>query len=135
MKKIKGLIIFIFVAVLSLAACAQGNESGVSPQVGDSDSSVSVQIASLQIQGAKTEFELGEEFSLGALTVYRVDESGNKLKLEDNQYEVDSSEFDKNKSGKYTIIISVHNSEITVDYEVTVKADAEEDKWSSDLWI
>ncbi len=77
-------------------------------------------VTSLVCSGAKTEFYWDEEFSLGeeiSVIAYYSNQSG--MDLGSDKYEVDSSEYIKDKAGEYTIYIKYEDK--TVSYTVTVK--------------
>lgn len=124
MKRFTILIIFIICSILTFTACLSNNQS-----------SEQAKVLSLQIENAKTEFELGEDFSFSGIIVYSIDKEGKKLKLENDKYEIDFSKFNKEEVGTYKIIVKLVNSEVFQEYEVIVIDKEDESKWSNDLWI
>lgn len=73
----------------------------------------------LFFSGQKTDFEFGEEFSCDGLVVEKHDSDGNTT-LNPNHYTIDSSEYNPNRSGSYTIRVTADSGE-TGSYVVTVK--------------
>ena len=80
----------------------------------------------LKTEIATKEFEFGASYSSFGLGVYAVFEGGEKYKLSDNQYTIDSSAYNANVAGTYTIVVTLkdvlyNNEPITASYNVTVK--------------
>ena len=76
-------------------------------------------LAAIEVSGAKTEFDWGEEFSIGDLEVTAVYQDGVRIAVESG-YEVDSSAYNKDEPADYEIIVSY--GEFTDTYTVTVLA-------------
>lgn len=75
------------------------------------------EIASISVEGQKTSFEVGEEFSLGGGKVYAIYDDGSKVELNEEEYEVSgfsSSEI----TSSATITISSGDFSTTYTYEV-----------------
>jgi len=71
---------------------------------------------SIEVSGAKTEFS-GEEFSTGDIVV-KAKVGDDEYLLDASSYTVDSTQFNKDESGTYTITVSACGKSAT--YEVTV---------------
>ncbi len=110
------LILIVLLTALLVAGCTQ---------IEDENPPAESKIVSISVSGTKKTFGLGDIFTPG--TAFKV-----KAQLEDNstrvlseeEYELDSSAFDGNTVGKYTIHVSVTDTEIGTSYEVTVKQNA-----------
>lgn len=113
MKKLKIALSLLFALTFSLflVACGGGKE-----------------VTEIQLEGQKTSFVEGEEFSTGDLTVtvyYRG--SDEPVVLEADQYEVDSSAYNPNQAGEYSIVITPEQEPaegaqpVTMTYLVTVE--------------
>ncbi len=76
-------------------------------------------LAAIEVSGAKTEFDFGEEFSVGDLEVTAVYQDGKETKIASG-YEVDSSAYNKDVPAEYEITVSY--GEFTDSYTVTVLA-------------
>ena len=74
----------------------------------------------IDTSNAKTSFEYGEDFSRNNVEVFAVDAGGEYL-LADTEYVLDSSNYNKNVSGEYDIIISLIGTQITTTYTVVVQ--------------
>lgn len=77
------------------------------------------QITGLELSNAKTNFNWGEDFSVGDLVVKAVLQDGSKTAIESG-FTVDSSLYNKNKSAQYVITVSYEG--FTQDYTVNVFA-------------
>ena len=106
MKKIKVSILFIIMSICMLFAFACGGNLG--------------KLESISVSGYQKEFAYGEEFTVGDLVVTANYDSGKTQKI--TNYEVDSSNFDNTKTGKYNIIIRYAEGDVSVKraYIVTV---------------
>ena len=113
MKKLKIALSLLFALTFSLflVACGGGKE-----------------VTEIQLEGQKTSFVEGEAFSTGDLTVtvyYRG--SDEPVVLEADQYEVDSSAYNPNQAGEYSIVITPEQEPaegaqpVTMTYLVTVE--------------
>ena len=113
MKKLKIALSLLFALTFSLflVACGGGKE-----------------VTEIQLEGQKTSFVEGEAFSTGDLTVtvyYRG--SDEPVVLETDQYEVDSSAYNPNQAGEYSIVITPEQEPaegaqpVTMTYLVTVE--------------
>lgn len=113
MKKLKIALSLLFALTFSLflVACGGGKE-----------------VTEIQLEGQKTSFVEGEEFSTGDLTVtvyYRG--SDEPVVLEADQYEVDSSAYNPNQASEYSIVITPEQEPaegaqpVTMTYLVTVE--------------
>ena len=76
-------------------------------------------LEAIEVSGAKTEFDWGEEFSIGDLEVTAVYQDGRETPITSG-YEVDSSAYNKDEPADYEIIVSY--GEFTDTYTVTVLA-------------
>ncbi len=76
-------------------------------------------LVGLSLNGYKSEFEHEEEFSFGG-TVEAVYADETQQLLTESEYEIDSTAYDANVSGDYSIIVSMVGTEITESYTVTV---------------
>lgn len=113
MKKLKIALSLLFAMAFSLFLVACGGKEDI----------VSVEIG----EGAKKEFVEGEAFSTEGLTVivkYRG--SSEEVVLEEGQYDVDSSQYNADKAGTYTIVVTPKQDveegaePVTQSYDVTV---------------
>ena len=113
MKKLKIALSLLFAMAFSLFLVACGGKEDI----------VSVEIG----EGTKKEFVEGEAFSTEGLTVivkYRG--SSEEVVLEEGQYDVDSSQYNADKAGTYTIVVTPKQDveegaePVTQSYDVTV---------------
>ena len=77
------------------------------------------EVEAIEVSGAKTEFDWGEEFTIGDLEVTALYQDGKEIVLESG-YEVDSSAYNKDVPADYEITVSY--GEFTDTYTVTVLA-------------
>ncbi len=110
MRKIVGLILAA-VSALSLCACSTPSEQ---------TDPVPVSIAA---SGARTEFSVGERFSMMGLTVSVQLSDGGSYTAEPSQYRCDSSSFDSSAAGTYPITVTLIGYDISDVYSVFVKDD------------
>ena len=73
------------------------------------------------LSGMKTEFEYGEAFSVGDLTVTVKMSDETEYVADGDEYECDSTGYDADTAGEYTITVKLKDSEISQTYKVTVK--------------
>lgn len=115
MKKLRMAFIVLFALCCSLFlfACAKGNTSGV---------------RSVAVSGAKTSFLEGEDFSAEGLVVEVTYKDREVKTLTAEEYEIDSSAYQKDVAGTYTIVVTPTgqlNENVTVavtgSYQVTVE--------------
>lgn len=85
------------------------------------------QIVEINITGQKTTFAEGESFEMGTGAVVTVIYQGSdeEVTLTADQYDVDSTQFQSNEAGEYTIIVTPKDqpedsSPVTKEYSVTV---------------
>jgi hypothetical protein len=105
LRRLRVLAVSLFVLVLSSAifsAC----------QI------VGVKLTGISAQDYQTEFALGEEFSVGGLTITAKYSDGTTKTVED--YEIDSSDYNKDLAGEYTIICSYTENGVTENCEYAV---------------
>lgn len=94
MKKIVRMIIVVTMFVVLALVCASCDSNDESfPE-------------SLELQGGKIAFNLGEDFDKGNITVFAVYADGNKESVDISLCTVDSTAYDKTKEGEYSITIS-----------------------------
>ena len=93
MKKLRMAFIVLFALCCSLFlfACAKGNTSGV---------------RSVAVSGAKTSFLEGEDFSAEGLVVEVTYKDREVKTLTAEEYEIDSSAYQKDVAGTYTIVVT-----------------------------
>ena len=75
-------------------------------------------VESVSVTGVKTEFEWGEQFSFGSGVVTAKFDDGTEKEIASG-YTVDSSAYQAQTSGQYTIVVSYQGKQAT--YTVTVK--------------
>ncbi len=83
----------------------------------------SVTDTAISLSGMKVEFEYGERFSVGDLTVTVTDSEGGTRTAAANEYTVDSSRYAPDVAGEYVISVKLKNSSLSKSYKVTVKAE------------
>ena len=81
----------------------------------------------LKTEIATKEFDFGASYSSFGLGVYAVFDDNTKSKLSDNQFTIDSSAYNANVAGTYTIVVTLKDvlydgNPITASYAVTVKS-------------
>ena len=84
-------------------------------------STTAAEPVSITASGAKTEFELGERFSLIGLAVTVQMSDGTQRAAETNEYRYDASKFDSARAGTYPITVTLIGYDLSDTYEVTVK--------------
>ena len=116
MKKLLGLLLLSF----CLVSCSNNqdvvNNNEKKEEVIDNNKEESISLVGIELSGYKEEFKDGEAFNVGNLKVMGV--YSNSTKKEITNYSVDSTAFDKNKKGTYTIIVTY--LEFSKSYNVNV---------------
>lgn len=85
-----------------------------------SSSSVAVYVTDINLSNYKTSFINGEEFSKGDLVVNASYSNGTTKNITESEYTLDSSSYNKNVAGDYTITVTALG--FTKTYKVTVGA-------------
>ena len=148
MKKIcvSILVVCIIMTIFGFTSCLYAgpaeNSSDESSEVGESETSISVETDEMYLilSGYKTEFYIGEDFSAGEIVVL-FKKGNSETVLTQDEYEIDFSSFDKNVSGDYIITVYYQNQEVELEYTVTVKErdivrdEENESVWGKDLWL
>jgi hypothetical protein len=106
LNRIKIVLVTLFILIFSTAIFAACNEE-------------EIVLKSISLQGYKTEFVCGEEFEVGDLVV-TAEYSDDTKKAVDN-YQIDSSKYNKNVAGTYVIGCSYTENDVTKTSEYTVK--------------
>lgn len=75
----------------------------------------------LALSGMATEFEYGQAFSAGGLTVTVTLSNGTDYAATSGEYEVDSAQYDAYTAGEYEICVKLKNTALSKTYTVTVK--------------
>ena len=132
MKKLKLLLSSLLACVLafSLAGCSAncGGDDGPTDEPGDDEVVGTLVMIDVDSSAAKTEYFCGDEFTSEGLVVTSYIRTGTgtgsitQTTLEADQYTVDSSAFNTEEAGTYTITVSYTYGEVTRDanYNVTV---------------
>lgn len=94
-------IILTFILALSLTAC---NEE--------------ITVAAISIEGQKTSFDLGDEFSLGDISVSATMSNGEKSVIKKSDLNVDSTKYNSTQAGTYKINVTYGG--VMEQYEVVV---------------
>lgn len=119
--------LLVFLAIPFLVACSNkandnnqtnnnNNQQQVDDNNGNNNNDNEKVLSSIELEGYKTTFENGEDFSVGELKVYAVYTNGEKTLVTD--YTVDSSKYDKSQNGEYEIVISYSNIKKSYTVEV-----------------
>ncbi len=136
MRKILANLCLVALLLISFTSCLVSNEP-YEPQStdGEGESPSPTVLYSLEIEGGKREYELGEEFDGESLEVRFIGESERVLGKE--EYEIDYSSFNNSVSGEYSIKVTYkEDREIKTEYTVRVKRDEENERvWGKDLWL
>ena len=135
------LCLFIFCSCI-FAGCAQDGNSGTdqdpgqTEQPGDDgqtgDDGQEVVATEITLQGMRTEFEYGEAFSSDGMIVTIKFSDDSQRKAEQSEYTVDSSAYDAQTAGTYTISVKLNDSNVTRAYTVTVQEEQQAPYWSDD---
>ena len=96
------------IAMFLFAGCAQASSNADAEPV------------SIIASGAKTEFVLGERFSVKGLTVTVQMSDGEAYAAKSGEYRYDSSKFDSSKAGTYPITVTLVGYNLSDTYEVNV---------------
>ena len=115
MKKILGLLLLSF----CLVSCSNNQEvvnNNEEKKEEVIDNKESISLVDIELSGYKEEFKDGEAFNVGNLKVMGV--YSNSTKKEITNFNVDASNFNKDKKGTYTIIVTY--LEISKSYNVNV---------------
>lgn len=132
MKKLKLLLSSLLACVLafSLAGCSAncGGDDGPTDEPGDDEVVGTLFNIEVDTSAAKTEYFCGDEFTSEGLVVTSYIRTGTgtgsitQTTLEADQYTVDSSAFNTDEAGTYTITVSYTYGDVTrdADYNVTV---------------
>ena len=132
MKKLKLLLSSLLACVLafSLAGCSAncGGDDGPTDEPGDDEVVGTLFNIEVDTSAAKTEYFCGDEFTSEGLVVTSYIRTGTgtgsitQTTLEADQYTVDSSAFNTEEAGTYTITVSYTYGDVTRDagYSVTV---------------
>ena len=78
------------------------------------------EVKALQITNQRTVFLVGEEFSLGDAQIYKIYGDNTKNLIDNNEYEIDFSDYNKDIIGTYNIIIKYKGNDVTLTYQVEV---------------
>ncbi len=102
--------LLLVAAMLAFAACGktQNTEDGHG-------------IVSLTLSGQDTSFAYGEAFSSAGLTVTAHYDDGSQDTLSDDEFTVDSSQYQRTVPGNYTIEVSADGTDVKTSYTVTVR--------------
>lgn len=76
------------------------------------------EIASISVEGQKTSFEVGEEFSLGGGKVYAIYDDGSKVELSEEDYEV--SGFSSSEAAE-SKLVTITSGSFSTSYSYEVK--------------
>ena len=78
-------------------------------------------VSKIKVSNHKTQYDWGEEFEfVGEIKAIYVDKS--EVELNDNEYTVLCEDYNKEQSGKYSVVVSYNeNSTIKITYTITVK--------------
>ncbi len=113
MKRRQGLIFCIICAALICAVLCCITGCGLINR--------DTRLTSIQIDNLKTEFYYGEEFSVGEdFEVIKFYSNGEVKMAKPSEYEIDSSAYDKNIAGEYTIKVKMKEANVSKDYTVTI---------------
>lgn len=85
--------------------------------VGENDVLLSIEVISTN---AKTRFKKGEEFISDGLVVTGVYDSGVSVTLSSDKYQIDSTAYNKDAKGEYTISVKAKDSNAIATYKVNV---------------
>ena len=76
------------------------------------------EVASISVEGQKTSFEVGEEFSLGGGKVYSIYDDGNKVELNEEEYEVTAFSSNEVVESK---LVTITSGSFSTSYSYEVK--------------
>ena len=124
MKKLKMLLSIVTICVL--AFCLAGCGDALMLNCGGEEQEY--RLESIEVKNAQTQFYLGEEFTTEGLEVTAVMENLTQNKTEYDipvpvsDLVIDSSEYNKDEVGEYTIVVSYTYAGVTeeAEYDVTV---------------
>ena len=77
-------------------------------------------VETIIISGAKTDFQVGDSFSSGSLTVKAKMTDGSTKTLSANEYTVNSDAYNCMKVGSYNVTVSANGTNISASYQVNV---------------
>ena len=115
LKRLRIVLLSLFVLIFSSAFFVACQEEKAPPQV--------VSLTGISLQGYKTEFTCGEEFSVGDLIVTAKYSNGTAKEVDN--YEIDSKAYNKAVAGKYSILCSYTENSVTKisEYFVEIRED------------
>ncbi len=117
MKKLSRLMLVLcLVVVFAFTACTPTTPTP-SPDDGEQQTAT---VTGLEFEQARQEFSLGEDFTSEGLRVLKVMSDGTKPVVAPKDLTVDSSAYNKNEAGTYTIRVTLTGTDFSVTYEVTV---------------
>lgn len=117
MKKLSRLMLVLcLVVVFAFTACTSTTPTP-SPDDGEQQTAT---VTGLEFEQARQEFSLGEDFTSEGLRVLKVMSDGTKPVVAPKDLTVDSSAYNKNEAGTYTIRVTLTGTDFSVTYEVTV---------------
>ena len=98
-------LVILTVCGATLTACKKSNKSSATLQ-------------EIYLEGYKTQFATGEEFSVGDLTILAQYSDGEVKEVDD--YQIDSTQYNKDANGEYTIICYYTENGLTKSREYVV---------------
>lgn len=121
MKKLFGVLLAVLSMVALLCACngtktPPGEGGGENPPPGPAVS----KIEDISVTDYKDTFHVGEEFSAGDIKVTAYYLDGTEKVIPESQYSIDSSAFNAEKAGEYSI--TVNAGEASESYKVLVRS-------------
>ncbi len=115
MKKNLG-IVFLIAPLLLLSGCNKTTDASSSEVAPEN------KIVKIEVESAKKEYELREEFQPSKdMKVYAVKEDESRTLIDKNNYEIDSSNYVRERAGTYPIEIKLKDSNLSAKYDVNVK--------------
>lgn len=142
MRKILTNLCLVALLLISFTSCLVSNEPYESKSTdGEGESPSPTVLCSLEIEGGKREYYIGEDFDSETIVVTLTGELDERI-LTEEEFDLDFSDFNKAVSGEYTITVYYKaDREIKAEYTVTVNEapeirDEEKDSvWGKDLWL
>lgn len=90
---------------------------------------VEKEIQAISASGMKQEFQVGDAFETGNITVTARYSDGTTSRLKENEYSVDGSSCDMFAEGNYSAYVTATNSDVAFSYQITVKEIPFDGEW------
>lgn len=123
MKKVRS-ILCLLVVIFAMCAFAFAGCADTPPQTDDEEPGKNQEEQavpeSIALSGMKTAFAFGEEFTSEGLTVTVTMSDDTQRTAQKSEYTCDSSNYDKDKAGTYTIAVKLNGYDISATYSVSV---------------